>query len=150
MEGIFNFDKTPLAPPGTKVLLYEDPTKRGTWAPHATDSYYIGPAQSHYRSYKFYIPKTRGYRIGKAAKLFPTYCNILQISDKDNIIIAAQDLTKAIQNYKGRNKQLTPKQNDALRQLATIFQHTTPHHEHTIDHALQRVNQNSTTDATEK
>ena len=28
LEGEFNFDKTPLAPPGTKALVFDDPTKR--------------------------------------------------------------------------------------------------------------------------
>ncbi len=47
--GSFNFNKTPLAPLGTKVLIYDDPTSQASWAPHATDGYYVGPANNHYR-----------------------------------------------------------------------------------------------------
>jgi hypothetical protein len=46
--GAFNFNKTPLAPLGTKALIYDDPTSRASWAPHATDGYYVGPANNHY------------------------------------------------------------------------------------------------------
>ncbi len=46
--GAFDFNKRPLAPLGTKALMYDDPTSRASWAPHATDGYYIGPAPNHY------------------------------------------------------------------------------------------------------
>ena len=32
--GQFDFNQTPLAPPGTKVLIHEKPRQRPTWAPH--------------------------------------------------------------------------------------------------------------------
>jgi len=41
--GSFDFNKTPLAPLGTKALIYDDPASRASWAPHATDGYYVGP-----------------------------------------------------------------------------------------------------------
>ena len=45
--GAFDFTKTPLAPPGTKVLAHEKPAKRQSWAPHGVDGWYIGPAMEH-------------------------------------------------------------------------------------------------------
>jgi hypothetical protein len=38
LHGIFDYNKTPLAPPGTKVILHEKPDHRGSWAPHRTAS----------------------------------------------------------------------------------------------------------------
>jgi hypothetical protein len=58
LESQFNFDNTPLAPPGTKALLYEDPKKRSSWATHDTDACYVRPEMRHYRAYKCYIPET--------------------------------------------------------------------------------------------
>jgi hypothetical protein len=49
LYGAFDLNKTPLALLGTKALVFEDPTTRTPWAPHATDSFYVGPAQNHYR-----------------------------------------------------------------------------------------------------
>jgi hypothetical protein len=46
--GPFDFNKTPLAPLGTKALIYNDPDSPASWAPHATDGYYVGPAVDHY------------------------------------------------------------------------------------------------------
>jgi len=48
LEGAFDFNKTPLAPLGTKALLLEDPDARASWAPHGTDAFYVGPAMRHY------------------------------------------------------------------------------------------------------
>jgi hypothetical protein len=47
--GAFNFNKTPLALLGTKALIYDNPTSQASWAPHATDGYYVGPAPNHYQ-----------------------------------------------------------------------------------------------------
>jgi len=49
LEGEFNFNKNPLAPPGTKALVYVDPTQRTTWGTHAVGGWYVSPAKQHYR-----------------------------------------------------------------------------------------------------
>ncbi len=56
--GAFDFNKTPLAPQGTKALIYNNPASCASWAPHATDGYYVGPAANHYQCLRFYIPAT--------------------------------------------------------------------------------------------
>jgi hypothetical protein len=48
LNGPFDFNKAPLAPLGTKALVYDDPTTRTSWAPHTTDGFYVGPAIDHY------------------------------------------------------------------------------------------------------
>ena len=49
LEGTFDFNCTPLAPPGTRVIVHEKPTQRCTWAPHGIDGWYIGPALDQYQ-----------------------------------------------------------------------------------------------------
>ena len=44
VNGKFDYNKMPLAPLGTKGLVYEDLTVRARWAPHGTDAYYDGLA----------------------------------------------------------------------------------------------------------
>ena len=63
LEGQFNFDSTPMAPIGTKALVFMTPNKHNTWENHAIDAWYVGPAKMHYRNYRFYVPETCGYRI---------------------------------------------------------------------------------------
>jgi hypothetical protein len=58
--GNFDFNKTPLAPPGCKVVVHERAMERGAWACHGIVGYYIGPAMKYYRNYDSYIPDTRG------------------------------------------------------------------------------------------
>ena len=96
LEGQFEFDKTPLAPVGTKALVFLDPKKRASWNTHAVDAWYVGPAKKHYRNYRFYIPETRGYRIANTAKFFPTHCKRPSIEPGDSIRLAAQDLISAL------------------------------------------------------
>jgi hypothetical protein len=52
INGAFDFNRTPFAPPGTKVLIHEKPSTRGTWAPYAVEGWYLGPAQRHYQCYR--------------------------------------------------------------------------------------------------
>ena len=44
LEGAFDFNKTPLAPVGTKVIIHEKPNYRPPWSPHGVDGWYLGPA----------------------------------------------------------------------------------------------------------
>ena len=53
LHGPFDFNKTPIAPLGTKALIYDDPDSRTSWAPHGTNAYYVSPALQHYRCLRF-------------------------------------------------------------------------------------------------
>ena len=92
LEGLFDFNRTPIAPPGTKALVFEAPDKRATWAPHAIDGWYIGPAMKHYRCRRFWIPETRAVRIASTAKLFPAHTTVPTLVDIDKTMAAAQEL----------------------------------------------------------
>ena len=70
LEGPFNFNKTPLAPVGTKVLVVLEQKHRKTFNTHAVDAFYVGPAMKHYRNYRFFIPETGGYQTSNSAKFF--------------------------------------------------------------------------------
>ena len=57
--GNFNFNATPLAPPGTKNLLHLKSKVRGvSWSYHGEEGWYISPSLVHYRCVKCFIPKT--------------------------------------------------------------------------------------------
>ena len=73
--GQFDFNKTPIAPPGTRVLAHEKPAQRASWAPHGIEGWYIGPAMEHYRCWTIYIPKTNAVGITDTVTFFPTKVN---------------------------------------------------------------------------
>lgn len=59
----YDFDRYPIAPIGTKVIAFEGPDQRGSWAPHGVEGYYVGPALLHYRCYTVFIPATASTRV---------------------------------------------------------------------------------------
>ena len=73
IHGHFNFNRTPIAPLGTKVLVHEKPQNRASWDPHRVEGWYIGPALESYRCFKTYIPKTRAERITDTVAWLPHY-----------------------------------------------------------------------------
>jgi hypothetical protein len=78
LEGQFNFDRTPMAPVGTKALVCMTANKHNTWENHAIDAWYVGSAKMHYRNYHFYAPEMHGYRITNSAEFFPAHCKCQQ------------------------------------------------------------------------
>jgi hypothetical protein len=139
LNGAFDYNRTPLAPPGTKVLVHEIPAKRGTWAPHGVDGWYIGAAPEHYRCHRVYIPATRAERIAKTVEFFPLHCAMPRTSSADAATQAARALIDALKNPAPAAPFATLGQSQlqAIQQLADIFQvntepsaatHTQPHH----------------------
>jgi hypothetical protein len=98
VHGAFDYNRTPLAPPGTRVLVHEKPSNRETWSPHAATGYYIGPAFEHYRCYTVYIVETRKERIADTVELFPEKAFLPIASSTDLAIAAARDQTHALLN----------------------------------------------------
>ena len=48
LHDAFDFNLTPLAPPGTKIIIYDKPAIRGSWTTRGYKGWYIGPAFNHY------------------------------------------------------------------------------------------------------
>ena len=46
--GNFDFNKSPLLPPETKIIIHTKPGNQASWAFHGENEYYIGPALNHY------------------------------------------------------------------------------------------------------
>jgi len=123
LHGAFNFMATPLGPPGTKVIIHEKPTIRGTWAPHGVEGWYLGPAMDHYRSYHVYVPSTNSTRIADTLAWFPSHVVMPTASSTDIAMAAAYDLTQALLHPSPASalSPLTDSQKNALKELASIF-----------------------------
>ena len=122
--GSFDFNRTPLAPPGTKVLIHEKPNNRETWAAHGVEGWYLGPALNHYRCYRVYSTDTRAERIADTLAWFPTHVKMPTAESNEAAIAAAHDLIHALQNPSPASalSPLTDNEHYALQQLAEIFQ----------------------------
>jgi hypothetical protein len=60
--GNFDFNKTPLAPPGTRVVVHVTPNQRANVASHGINGWWVGPSKGHCRCHKCHIPSTYGVR----------------------------------------------------------------------------------------
>ena len=92
LEGKFNFDKALLAPPGTKALVFNDPKKRTSWAPHAKDTWYVSPTLQHYCCFLFFVPSKKGFTVAQTAKFFPSFSKMPTLSNKEYDILTPREL----------------------------------------------------------
>jgi hypothetical protein len=97
-HGLVDYNKTAFAPPGCKIIAHEKPGKRRTWAPHGQHGYSLGPAMHHYRCQNVYISTTASERIVDTLELFPHNYQVPQLSSTDRLLMAAKDMTDALQN----------------------------------------------------
>ena len=49
LNGAFEYNRTSMPPPGTRVLIHETLKQRRTWYFHGKEGWYIGTATLHYR-----------------------------------------------------------------------------------------------------
>ena len=101
-EGIFgrkyDFLSHPIAPPGTKVIVYEPSDKRPSWNPHGIPGFYLGPALKHYRSVTCYIPSTNGIRISDQCDFFPSKFKFPGASTEEILLNSINKLQSSINN----------------------------------------------------
>ena len=90
--GEFNYNKTPLVPPGTKVLAHKKPDDRESWAFNGEEGWSIGPAMEHYRCIKCYFPITKSEQNVDTVTFFPKSIPFPQISAEDYLKQAATDI----------------------------------------------------------
>jgi hypothetical protein len=60
LKGPYDWNRYPLAPLGTRAIIYEESYTRASWAPHGLDAWYLGPSKDHYRCHIYYVPETKG------------------------------------------------------------------------------------------
>ena len=53
----FDYNRTPLSPPGTIIVIHNRPNDISSWAPHGEDDWYIVPSMEHYICQKAYTLK---------------------------------------------------------------------------------------------
>ena len=92
LHGFFDLNKTPLAPPGTKVIVHEKPAQRTSWGPHGVLGWYIGPASEHYRCVRIYVPSTFRERISDTVEFFPHSTPFPSATDADHLVEATDTI----------------------------------------------------------
>ena len=129
IHGNFNFQATPLAPTGTKVVAHVKPDARGSWELNGEPGWYVGPALQHYRCVTCYFPKSRSQRVCDTVTFIPTVLPFLQVTITDHLKQAATDIVTILTSPPSTTvpslKAGDPTQN-ALLELATQLQQIEP------------------------
>jgi hypothetical protein len=97
IHGQFDFNRTPLAPAGCLVKVYENTDTRRSWAYHAKDAYYTRPAMNHYRCYTCYDTVTKHEAVSNTVQFFPKQCPMPATTSTDRLHMILQDLTDTLQ-----------------------------------------------------
>jgi hypothetical protein len=110
LNGHFDFNRTPLAPPGTRAIAHEKPDHRASWDPYGVDGYYLVPSLDHYRCYQVHVTKTKITRIVDTVEFFPSKLSMPHTSSKDLASIAAFELSNALQTHPQQRRLVTLEQ----------------------------------------
>ena len=118
LEGEFHFDATPLAPPGTEMLLHERSSRRASWAYNAKKAWYIGPCLHHYRNVRAIMKDTGAERIGDTFRFHHHVIAVPEITPAERIVHAAEKLEDAI---KQQPEKAPLAEHDAIAMLRQIL-----------------------------
>ena len=123
INGPFDYNATPMAPPGIRTLVYETPQQLKTWAQHGVDALYIGYCPDHYCCHNTYVPATRRERIAHTVSFLPHDFAVPANNHQDNVARSIRYLTTALQ-HRYLHTLLQPvvdKQFAAIQALEQIF-----------------------------
>ena len=98
MEGMFSFDRTPMAPIGTEVMIHVKPTSRQAWGYHTIPAWYLTPALSHYRCIKA-VTEAGAVRVSDTFRFLHHTLPIPTITNTDRFVKATQHLVRTIDGH---------------------------------------------------
>jgi hypothetical protein len=124
LSGPFDYNKMPLAPMGCEAQIHEKTDKRGTWAYHSLDGWYLNTSPEHYRVHNCHIKSTRAERLSDTIQFKHKHITNPTLSHSDKLMNALANC-KAILLGKLDNTS-----DHSLYELKTIVQQ--------VEHKLQR------------
>jgi hypothetical protein len=95
--GNYDFNRTPIAPPGTKVFAHVTADARTTFGEHGKVGWYIGPSTEHYRCYKCYFTDTMKERDVLKVNFFPEKIVFPKFTPEDYLKQTAEDMLHLLQ-----------------------------------------------------
>jgi hypothetical protein len=77
LQGTFDFNRTPLVPPGCRAIIHERPEQQKSWDPHGKAGFYVVPTKNYYHCYEMYVAKTGCTRISETVDFSPSTAKCL-------------------------------------------------------------------------
>ena len=119
--GNHDFNKSPLAPPGTRVILHSKPDNRKSWAYHGEKGFYVGPATEHYRCLRCFIPKTGRERISDTVAFVPNRIAIPHANIDTHLRRSTSDIVQLLKERKVLFPNGSNTSANALQKLAEML-----------------------------
>jgi hypothetical protein len=143
LEGNFDFNRTPMAPPGTKIILHDKPAQRKTWSPHGNNGWSLEPAMEHYRCYRVFSKKTKAEGNTDTIQFFPQRVPMPYKTPTDVAIQASNELIRVLENPTPSTPfaHIGHDQLTAIQTLADIFQNHTSQEKHTSPRVVKPINE---------
>ena len=118
----FNYQRTPLAPLGTKVIIHKRPDQRKIWDKHGLLGFLVNRAKDHFRSHQVTVTKIGATRVSDAIELLLTKNTMPKTSSNDQINEAFEEIADALNNTKLKEGFLNGnKENEILNDLVEMF-----------------------------
>jgi hypothetical protein len=92
----FDFNKTPLAPVGCRVLIHAKPPTCKSWDYRAKQGFYVSPVLDHYSCYELVKLETKQKVISNTVEFRHAYLQIPAVSADDKIINELQVMAGAL------------------------------------------------------
>ena len=141
LSGSFDYNKMPLAPMGCEAQVHEKTDKRGTWAYHSVDGWYLFTSPEHYRTHNCHIKHSKSERLSDTVQFQHKRITNPTITHADKVMHALADCVKALQGMtsSARNSQAAQ---DLHRIIEATKAHVQAHPERLADVATSSTTPN--------
>jgi len=119
MCGPFNYNATPMGPPGCRIIIHAKGTTRQTWDFKGIEGFYIGLAMNHYCCYTLLRNNTQAMVVSDTVIFQHHTLNLPVLTAEDCIIYCLRALTTAIRA--NRSPTRMDEQLLAIESLRAIF-----------------------------
>ena len=96
VHGTYDYNKHPIAPLGTHVMIHQKPSQRGTWSPPGIDAWYVGPDFERYRCFTCVTFRSRKVVHPDTLSWFPKQISMPTSTTTEVLSAAIADLTEAL------------------------------------------------------
>jgi hypothetical protein len=111
LSGPFDYNKMPLAPMGCEAQVHEKTNKRGTWAYHSVDGWYLFTSPEHYRAHNCHIKHTKSKQLSNTVQFQHKCITNPSITHADKVMHALAECIKTIQGMTGKARNSQAAQN---------------------------------------
>ena len=101
----YDWNKRPMAPPGTRTVVHEAPEGKLSWGTQGIDGWYCCPVFGHYQNMRFYVPETKAYRTSASYDLFPQHFLLPTLPEQQHNKEVAQECIESTQRLKKQAKE---------------------------------------------